>query len=135
MSEVEWGNVHDGRCPVTVHRRQIEDVLAGRIQESYGASLAQPDVLAGIVTEYKAGGDQEELCECEPTWPTTSSPLVRLAEELVNNDGPAIYEALAAFLTHAQFVELGAMCDLCPIHYCDAAICRDDEETCQHADQ
>lgn len=42
-----------------------------------------------------------------------------------------IYEALEPYLTLAQFVDLGTKMELCPIHYCDAQICRDDESSCQ----
>lgn len=59
-----------------------------------------------------------------------TSPLELLAEEISNNDGPSIYEALAPILSHTDFVALGHLTDLCPTHYCDAAICRDDQAHC-----
>jgi hypothetical protein len=37
-----------------------------------------------------------------------------------------VYEALEPFMSDVDFVRLGGMLELCPQHYCDIQICRDD---------
>ena len=53
-----------------------------------------------------------------------------LADSLFDTEGDTdyigVYEALAPFLSRADHVALGAMLELCPDHYCDIDICRDD---------
>lgn len=57
-------------------------------------------------------------------------PLGKLADAMHNEDGEtdyiAIYEALKPYLMPDDFKQLGAMLELCPLHFCDIRICADD---------
>ena len=41
-----------------------------------------------------------------------------------------LFKALEPLLTRQQAVYLAAMLEICPIHYCDDQICRDDQDDC-----
>lgn len=54
-----------------------------------------------------------------------------LAEAIMPSEGGEadrceLYEAVHPFLEPAAFRALGAMLELCPLHYCDIRICADD---------
>jgi len=57
--------------------------------------------------------------------------LATIADAMLPADGrdfdhTELYEALKPVLSDDQFRDLGAMLELCPLHYCDIRICADD---------
>lgn len=56
--------------------------------------------------------------------------MTALAERLLDStDMLELFELLAPFLTELDRIDLAAMIELCPIHFCDINICIDDEIT------
>lgn len=50
---------------------------------------------------------------------------------LENPDHTRVFAALKPYLDAPTFKELGYMTELCPVHCCDAEICRDDQDDCE----
>lgn len=116
---VQWKNVHLPGCPVTRNR---ENLLADR-------ETMDPAVFEGCVREHDMHGDEEgEHCICSR--PDLLALNVLADEILESSNGPVVYASLAHYLTHQQMIDLGAKCELCPVHYCDEQICRDDQNHC-----
>jgi len=58
-----------------------------------------------------------------------SPELNKLAETLIGeSDITDLYEALMPFLSLRDFILLGGLIELCPIHLCDIQICIDDRQ-------
>ena len=60
-----------------------------------------------------------------------TEPAATLATLLLEIEDP--YEALEAIrpiLVETAFVDVCDAMEICPVHFCDAQICRDDEEDC-----
>jgi len=56
--------------------------------------------------------------------------LDALASAILQEDLTDIYEQLSHVLTAYDHRELGIKLELCPTHYCDDQICRDDQAHC-----
>lgn len=50
-----------------------------------------------------------------------------LASAILNEDTTDIYQQLEPFISKAEFRDLGAKLEFCPLHYCDIQICIDDQ--------
>lgn len=56
--------------------------------------------------------------------------MTALAERLLeSSDMLELFELLAPMLTELDRIDLAAMIELCPMHFCDINICIDDEIT------